>query len=108
MAMPKYGVRELFADEPQMERDEDNLQREDDNLDFSRTGNDDDSDDLDHLYHALCDGNELAARGTMAFARCLQEMAAAAMHDNRKALEHWYRQGRHVLNNIGGDEMGGE
>jgi hypothetical protein len=84
-----------FATEPQLMRDEDALEREDFHDD---EGND--PDDLDAMYHALCEGDASVARGCLAFAHCLQQMAAAAHHGNLRALEHWYRQCRHVLENM--------
>jgi hypothetical protein len=93
-----------FADEPQMQRDEDTLDRE------AVDDGDNEPDSLDEMFHALREGDEPIARGVLAVARCLQEMVAAAHHDNQRALEHWYRQCRHVFEtmDMGSDEEGGE
>jgi len=91
-----------FAEDPRMEYDEDNVGREDaDDAAEER-------DDLDNMYLALRDGDASVARGAMALARCFQEMAVAAQRGNEPALQHWYRQCRHVLDNIDREGMGGE
>src|SRR5262245_22447953 len=89
-----------FADEPQMEYPEDLLDRED-------SGDDgDDRDSLDAMYLALRDGDASVARGAMALAQCFQQMAVAAQRGNEQALKHWYRQCRHVLDNVDREGMG--
>jgi hypothetical protein len=91
-----------FADEPRMEYDEDNVGRED-------AGDAaEERDDLDWMYLALRDGDASVARGAVALARCFQEMAVAAQRGHEPALQHWYRQCRHVLNNIAREGMEGE
>src|SRR5262245_43263400 len=91
-----------FAEDPRMEYDEDLLDREDNGDDGEER------DDLDAMYLALRDGDASVARGAMALARCFQEMAVAAQRGNEPALKHWYRQCRHVLDNIDREGMGGE
>jgi hypothetical protein len=93
--MAKFGNR--FADDPTMQRDEDNLQRED-NPDFSRVPNEDEEPDaFDVVFHELQLGDERMIRLATALARCIQEMVTAAARDNQRMLEHWYRQGRALL-----------
>jgi hypothetical protein len=91
-----------FADEPQMEYPEDLVGREDADDDGEER------DDLDAMYLALRDGDASVARGAMALARCFQEMAVAAQRGNEPALKHWYRQCRHVLNNVDREGMGAD
>src|SRR5262245_63199687 len=89
-----------FAEDPRMEYDEDNLGRED-------AGDAaEERDDLDHMYLALRDGDASVARGAMALARCFQKMAVAAQRGHEPALKHWYRQCRHVLNNVAREGVG--
>src|SRR5262245_65230617 len=89
-----------FAEDPRLEYDEDNVGRED-------AGDAaEERDDLDNMYLALRDGDASVARGAMALAQCFQQMAVAAQRGNEPALKHWYRQCRHVLNNVAREGMG--
>jgi hypothetical protein len=85
-----------------MEYDEDNIGRED-------AGDAaEERDDLDWMYLALRDGDASVVRGAEALARCFQEMAIAAQRGHEAALKHWYRQCRHVLNNVDREGMGAD
>src|SRR5262249_10866042 len=89
-----------FAEDPRMEYDEDNVGREDAGDAAEERA------DLDSMYLALRDGDASLVRGAMALAQCFQQMAVASQRGHEPALKHWYRQCRHVLNNVAREGMG--